>query len=136
MSEVTRRHVAARAGNLCEYCQSPADFCPGPFAVDHIYPQSLGGPDGVDNYAWSCEGCSGAKLDAVEAPDPLTKAVFPLFHPRRQLWSEHFSWSDDLLTVQGESPTGRATVERLRLNRPPVVNLRRALQALGAHPAS
>ena len=58
----------------------------------------------------------------------------PLFHPRRQRWREHFAWTPDGATVVGLSPTGRATVEMLRLNREGLVNLRRVLFAAGAHP--
>jgi hypothetical protein len=34
----------------------------------------------------------------------------------------------------GLTPTGRATVERLQLNREGVVNLRRVLRTIGQHP--
>jgi hypothetical protein len=34
----------------------------------------------------------------------------------------------------GLTPIGRATIAALRLNRPPVVNLRRMLHTLGRHP--
>lgn len=66
--------------------------------------------------------------------DPTTGDDAVLYHPRRQAWREHFAWSLDGQTVLGKTPTGRATVERLRLNRPGVVNLRRALAAIGEHP--
>jgi hypothetical protein len=36
--------------------------------------------------------------------------------------------------VMGTTPTGRATVEELKLNREPVVNLRRVLVDVGLHP--
>jgi hypothetical protein len=49
-------------------------------------------------------------------------------------WEAHFQWSEDKMRVIGLTSTGRATVTRLRLNRPGVVNLRRVLGALGKHP--
>ncbi len=48
--------------------------------------------------------------------------------------NRHFAWSADFSLIIGLTPTGRATVEALQLNREGVVNLRRALYALGEHP--
>jgi hypothetical protein len=55
-------------------------------------------------------------------------------HPRQQRWSEHFAWNDDFTIVIGLTPTGRATVETLQLNRDGVVNLRQILYLMGEHP--
>ena len=38
------------------------------------------------------------------------------------------------MLIAGRTMAGRATVEALRLNRPALVNLRRALLAIGKHP--
>jgi hypothetical protein len=43
-------------------------------------------------------------------------------------------WSADYAIVIGITPSGRATVQALALNRPGVVNLRRVLHQLGDHP--
>jgi hypothetical protein len=37
----------------------------------------------------------------------------------------HFAWSNDRQRILGITPSGRATVEALRMNRPQLVNLRR-----------
>jgi hypothetical protein len=66
--------------------------------------------------------------------DPVGGKDAPLFHPRQQHWGDHFQWSQDYLTVVGLTPTGRATVEALQLNRPGVVNLRGLLYRVGKHP--
>jgi hypothetical protein len=60
--------------------------------------------------------------------------LVPLFHPRNQPWSDHFSWNDDFTIIIGITPTGRATVETLSLNREGLVNLRRILYQAGEHP--
>jgi 5-methylcytosine-specific restriction endonuclease McrA len=135
VSPVTRREVAERAGNCCEYCRTPAAFATGPFAVEHIHPQAAGGSDDPDNLAWSCANCNQHKYTATHAFDLATNTVVPLFHPRQDTWLDHFSWSDDLLTVEGVTPTGRATIRLLQLNRSEAVNLRRVLQVNGLHPA-
>ena len=86
------------------------------------------------NLALACQGCNNHKYDKMEAPDPTTGQVVPLYHPRRDDWDEHFAWSADYTLMLGLTPTGRATVEALLLTRPGVVNLRGLLYPLGEHP--
>jgi hypothetical protein len=66
--------------------------------------------------------------------DPVNGELVPLYHPRNQLWEAHFVWNEDFAIVVGLTPTGRATIERLQLNREGVVNLRRMLRAINQHP--
>lgn len=56
-----------------------------------------------------------------------------LFHPRKDNWKDHFKWSDDFLFMEGVTPTGRATIIRLKTNRTAIVNLRKILIGNG-HP--
>ena len=123
-----------RAQGYCEYCRSPMRYSPDPFAVEHIVPRVAGGGNGPSNLALSCQGCNNLKFVSIEAVDPVTGVRVPLFHPRQQRWSQHFLWSQDTTVVVGRTPIGRATVERLRLNREGVVNLRRVLATIGQHP--
>lgn len=132
LSRRLRRQVAERARGRCEYCLSPASFSTQPFEVDHIVPRSQGGPTTPANLALSC-GCNSHKGQRTHARDPLTGRAAPLFNPRRQRWERHFVWSDDFLLIQGRTPTGRATVEALHLNRTELINLRRILHQLGEH---
>lgn len=131
-----RRQVNERAKGWCEYCRCPSDYSSSNYAVEHIYPRDLGGTDDLENLAWSCQGCNDYKAAVTEASDPVTGENVLLYHPRRHSWGEHFAWSLDGLTVFGKTPTGRATVVRLRLNRPSVINLRRALIAIGQPPSA
>jgi hypothetical protein len=123
-----------RAQGYCEYCRSPMRYSPDPFAVEHIVPRVAGGGNEPSNLALSCQGCNNLKFVSIEAVDPVTGVLVPLFHPRQQRWSQHFLWSQDTTVVVGRTPIGRATVERLRLNREGVVNLRRVLATIGQHP--
>ncbi len=118
----------------CEYCGSPEDHTPDDFNVEHIIPRSRGGTDDLDNIAWSCQGCNSRKFTATQAVDSQTGSRAALYHPRRHSWQDHFRWSDDWLTLLGETPTGRATIARLDLNRNNVVNLRAVLVPAGKHP--
>ena len=129
-----RQRVAARARGCCEYCHSPEVFSPTPFSVEHVVPLSRGGDDRIENLALSCQGCNNFKYVSTEALDPVTGRAAPLYHPRAHLWSDHFAWSDDFSLLIGLTPTGRATVARLQLNRPGVANLRRLLHNVGLHP--
>jgi hypothetical protein len=134
LTGVQKQAVAQRAKGCCEYCQSQARFSPDPFSVEHIVPRSRGGTDASANLALSCQGCNNRKYISIEALDPVSGETVSLYHPRRQRWYDHFAWSADYTVVFGLTPTGRATVEKLQLNRAGVVNLRRVLHALGVHP--
>lgn len=134
LPETIRRFVGARAKWYCEYCKSRADCGTGPFNVEHIIPTFKGGTDDVENLAFSCHGCNGHKLIKTTAPDPVSEQTVSLFNPRTQTWNEHFCWDETSTVILGQTPTGRATVEALKLNRLPLVNLRKAMVMLGIHP--
>ena len=102
--------------------------------VDHVIPRATGGKTEGDNLALCCFGCNQHKSWLTSAPDPVAGEETPLFHPRRQVWEEHFTWNEDFSIVLGLSPIGRATVDALQLNRPGLANLRRVLYASGEHP--
>lgn len=131
-----RRTVFRRAHDRCEYCLSQLTFSPDPFVVEHIYPVALGGLTRLDNLALSCSGCNGKKYNHIDAYDIVTGKNVALYHPRRDKWRDHFVWQEDYTQIIGITPTGRATVEKLALNREGVVNLRLALRAFGKHPPS
>lgn len=129
-----RRQIIEAAGGCCEYCRCPARCSPAPFAVEHILPKSAGGISEQSNLAFACAGCNGHKFTATAANDPLTGESVPLFHPRQHDWQTHFAWSDSTLLIIGLTPIGRATVERLQINRSGVCELRKMLRDAGKHP--
>ena len=49
--------------------------------------------------------------------------------PRRDRWSDHFRWTKDWHLI-GRTPTGRATITALGMNRPAIIKIRRALAML------
>jgi hypothetical protein len=135
IAEGLRQLVTARAHGRCEYCQSPEAYATERFSVEHIQPRALEGPTVAENLALACQGCNGHKSAKTTAADPETGETVALFHPRRDAWREHFAWSEDNLRIVGLTPAGRATVALLQMNRPSLVNLRRALMAIKAHPS-
>jgi hypothetical protein len=134
ISDSLRQLVTNRANGCCEYCQSQESFATERFSIEHIEPRAAGGLTVAENLALACQGCNGHKAIKTTAVDVETQPPVPLFHPRQQLWQEHFAWSEDRLRIVGRTPTGRATVAALRLNRASLLNLRRALIAINAHP--
>lgn len=131
-----KKAVAERAKGCCEYCISQARFAIQSFSVEHIIPRSLDGETTLNNLALSCQGCNNHKYNKTEGRDPVSGDVVQFYHPRQQLWSEHLAWNEDFTLLIGLTPTGRATVEALQLNREGVVNLRRVLYTMGEHPPS
>ena len=134
LTQAQRQVIQERAGGRCEYCQSPLGFSTEPFTVEHIHPKSRGGPTTLDNLACACAGCNGHKATKIRALDPETGEAVPLFNPRQRRWTDHFRWSEDTTRIIGLTPTGRATVEALCLNRSGLVNLRRIMRLAGEHP--
>jgi 5-methylcytosine-specific restriction endonuclease McrA len=104
MDPATRRLVAERARDRCEYCQLHQDDSPlAPLHVEHIIARKHGGGDALDNLALACIDCNlhkGANLTGI---DPQTQAVTRLFHPRRDVWAAHFEWRASLLLIRGRN---------------------------------
>lgn len=129
-----RRLVTNRAQNCCEYCRLQSCFSADSFTVDHILPWASGGQTVFENLSLCCHGCNQHKSTKTFAIDPATELPAAVFNPRQQSWEEHFAWNDDFTLIIGLTATGRATIEALWLNRNGLVNLRRALYAVGGHP--
>jgi hypothetical protein len=129
-----REEVRSRALWSCEYCRSQEAYSPDAFSIEHIVPRAKGGSNAAGNLALACQGCNNRKFLATEALDPVTGESARLYHPRQDKWPRHFAWNEDFTLMVGLTPTGRATVAKLELNRPGLVNLRRALCKVGLHP--
>jgi hypothetical protein len=129
-----REQVFAQAESRCAYCHSLEDLMGVTFEVEHIIPESAGGTTSQDNLCLSCPTCNRHKGARLSAQDSMSGDDVSLFHPLKQNWDEHFSWSDDGTQIIGLTLTGRATVEALHMNRPVIVQLRRYWIALSLHP--
>jgi len=126
--------IAERARYRCEYCHAPESVFNFPFEVEHIYPQARGGSDDLGNLALSCHACNLFKSDFDTGPDEGGQAEVPLFHPRRDLWDLHFAVDIERAEIVGRTPAGRATIERLRMNRPRQISARLRWIQLGVFP--
>lgn len=131
-AELARR-VRQRAGDLCEYCGLPQWSQEATFHIDHIHPRIDGGQTTEENLALACVSCSLKKGSRTHAYDQTTNSIVALFHPRRHRWADHFRWTRSW-RLKGRTPTGRATVAVLHMNRPGIVRIRRMWARLGEFP--
>jgi hypothetical protein len=132
ISKSLREEVALRAGQRCEYCQLSQLGQEAVFHIDHVIPRAAGGPTQSDNLALACVSCSLRKWANQTALDSDTGAEVPLFNPQSQTWTDHFRW--DTQRVVPLTPTGRATVAALALNRPVILAIRQEKILRGRHP--
>ena len=130
MDQALRSFVRRRAGELCEYCRLPqAASRFARFHVEHVIARQHGGPTESDNLALACGFCNFHKGLNIAGLDPESGQLVPLFHPRRDSWTEHFAWQGTMIV--GRTATGRATVQLLAMNDWQRVELRENLQLLG-----
>jgi hypothetical protein len=104
------------------------------FHVEHIIPPKKGGSNDLENLAFACDGCNTNKGFKTDATDPETGNHHALFDPRKEKWSDHFSWNSDFTQIIGLTPAGRTTVDALQLNRPGLLKVRAMMFAYGVHP--
>jgi hypothetical protein len=74
------------------------------------------------------------KSDFETGHDEEGQAEVALFHPRRDSWNLHFTVDTERGEIIGRTPTGRATIERLRMNRPRQISARLKWIQLGVFP--
>jgi hypothetical protein len=130
--DALRQSVFVRAGGRCEYCLLASRLQIGTFPLDHIIPRSAGGKTEENNLALACAHCNACKWAHVDGLDEQEGVLVRLFHPRHDAWNNHFRWSVVRPgELEGQTPIGRATIARLRVNHPEVVEIRRLLTALG-----
>jgi HNH endonuclease len=129
-----RLFIQQRDRSCCQYCITQARYSSDPLSIEHTIPRSKGGTNDFENLAVSCQGCNNPKYNHIDGFDPITETFAPLYHPQKDNWFEHFTWSEDFSQILGLTPTGRATINRLDLNREGVVNLRQVLYSIGQHP--
>ena len=129
-----RPRIAKEANGRCGYCLTQEVVSGIPLTLEHIIPRAKGGRDVIDNLWLSCRLCNEAKGVQIEAVDPETGNLVPLFNPRTQKWPEHFRWSEDQTRIEGQTAIARATIEALSLNSELRVRARAIWVEAGWHP--
>jgi hypothetical protein len=121
--------VIDRAGGRCEYCHFPEAAAELPFHVDHIIAEKHGGPTESANLAWACFSCNSHKGPNIAGLDPLTGNLTRLFHPRSDIWNEHFAFEGAWL--RGITDVARTTIAVLNMNDADSIAVRQALTEEG-----
>jgi hypothetical protein len=129
MDRALRRLVIERAGGFCEYCRFPEPFRYLDFEIDHVIAQKHGGPTAESNLAWACYNCNSYKGPNIAGWISESGQVVRLFHPRTDVWADHFEWHGPLLV--GRTDIGNATIQVLMINHADAVEVRRWLIASG-----
>lgn len=136
MSESTRELVRRRSENACEYCKLPQRASVLAHQIDHIIARQHLGSDEDDNLCLCCLRCNLKKGPNIATTDPAQHPeyqIVTLFHPRRQLWQDHFELREDG-RIEGLTAEGRATVRLLDFNVEERLQLRRQLMSEGWRP--
>ena len=124
MDAATRTIVRGRAEGRCEYCHLPELATPFiPFHLEHVIAQQHLGDDALENLALACDRCNAFKGPNLSSVDTVSKTIVQLFHPRFDVWDEHFVMDDG--SIIGRTAKGRATARLLTMNAPRRVQLRR-----------
>ena len=119
ISAQLRREVIERAGDCCEYCQIGQADQFFAFAIDHIISEKHGGQTDSDNLCLSCPECNAFKGSDIASIDrEVGEVLTPLYHPRRDVWDDHFQVDLTTGRIDGHTSVGRVTVFLLRLNDP------------------
>lgn len=124
-----QRQVYKRAGGCCEYCLLPDAATFAPHELDHIIAEKHGGLTIAENLSLACTLCNKHKGSDIASIDPETEQLTALFHPRHDLWQEHFVLSNAEITPL--TAKGRVTTRLLQLNRQDRLKERRLLLQSG-----
>ncbi|HEY0407407.1 MAG TPA: HNH endonuclease signature motif containing protein [Pyrinomonadaceae bacterium] len=90
LSAELRQLVAARARYRCEYCLIREEDTFFGCEVDHIISVKHGGATTEDNLAYACMICNRRKGSDLGSILPKTGELVRFFHPRRDIWKDHF----------------------------------------------
>jgi len=118
-----KQAVRARAANRCEYCRMRQEWESFySYHVEHVIAQQHRGSNDAENLALACRHCNLLKGPNLTSLDPDGDNVVRLFHPRIQLWPEHFSMEHGYIV--GLTDVGRTTAFLLEMNEPHRFELR------------
>jgi len=84
-----------------------------------------GGQTVLENLALACLHCNRHKGPNIAGADPNTGEILRLFHPRGDVWNEHFEWTG--AELRGRTAIGRVTIHVLAINQADFLAMREAL---------
>ena len=119
MTGADRETLRYQFNFCCGYCGVRESDAGSQLTVDHFQPASRGGNDTPENWVYCCHACNEFKGDHW-APDSQLRVL----HPVRDGVEAHVADEPDGV-LRPLTETGGFHVERLRLNRPQLVENRR-----------
>ena len=75
VSKALRERIEERDRHRCSYCLTPEAITGAPMELDHIIPESLGGPTEPENLCLACGVCNSHKAGRIAAHDPESGAM-------------------------------------------------------------
>ena len=123
-----RRLVRQRADGRCEYCLLPEPYAFQKHEPDHVVASQHDGETDEENLTLACFLCNRHKGPNVGSFDPATGQLTPFYHPRKDVWSDHFEWDGPI--IRPRTAEGRVTIKILRFNDPVRVEQRQQLMAI------
>lgn len=84
-----RQRVRETSRYHCGYCQTQEINVGPTLHIEHIIPLSKGGSSDQQNLWLACSTCNHHKASRIEALDPQTNVLVPLYNPRTQFWADH-----------------------------------------------
>jgi hypothetical protein len=127
-----RQLVVERANGKCEYCLIDQHETLIPHQPDHIIAEQHGGETIAENLALACIDCNRAKGPNIASIAAVSRQLTPLYHPRQDNWSDHFTLEGAY--IRPLSSVGQVTAALLRFNDRRRVEIRELLLEDGRYP--
>lgn len=125
ISNEVREEIRRRYHYRCGYCGVSEAAIGSLLELDHFRPKSAEGGDDLENLVYCCTACNRRKGRFWPRVDTTTQR---LLHPKRDDLTQHFIEEESgMLTALTE--TGAFHIERLELNRPRLISLRKSWQS-------
>jgi len=121
VSQALRETIRASYNFRCGYCGVTETESGGQLEIDHFHPRSHGGKDTLDNLVYACVTCNRFKGNYW----PVSEAspALALLHPQWDDLSAHIELIPNGRLI-GLTKRGWFHIQRLRLNRTPLIELR------------
>ena len=129
VSSAIRKFVASRANFRCEYCLKPEIIANFSFHIEHIIGRQHGGSDQLSNLAYACSWCNWKKGPNIATVLQEHGALVPLFHPRKDIWNDHFSVEAGVII--GKTDIAAGTIRVLDMNTLELIMERKILTEVG-----
>lgn len=129
---MTRKFVAQRAGNVCEYCLIAEEDSFFRHQIEHIISLKHGGSSEPENLALSCVFCNSNKGSDISSLVESGGEIVRFFNPRIDRWSEHFRLDGGIIVAVTD--IGSVTVKILKFNADERIMEREVLISRGLYP--